>query len=78
MKNAKFAALAIAGLLLGAAGLLAVNTSTGRAASNDPMFGFMHAAVHCLDSTMAQAVENVGGDYGQKLRNQYKQCLDAN
>jgi hypothetical protein len=79
MKNTKIAALAVAGLLFGAAGLVALNTSTGRAAGHaDPMFGFMHAAVHCLDEQMKDAQENVGGDYGQRLRNQYKQCIDAN
>jgi len=77
MKNAKFAILAVTGLLLGAAGLVALNTSTGRAAghADDPMFGFMHAAIGCLDKTMMEAQDNVSGQYGQYLKNQYIACL---
>jgi len=78
MKKTTFATLGAAGLLLGAAGLLAVNTSVGRAAGHkdDPMFQFMHSALSCLDSAMMEANDNVGGQYGQYLRNQYMACLN--
>jgi len=73
MENAKSANLAVAGLLLGAAGLVALNTSAGHA--DDPMFGFMHAAIGCLDKTMMEAQDNASGQYGQYLRNQNIACL---